>query len=149
MGEQDDTQGRVAHDRGKADAFLITGAPTPYDVQHRARVRRYLTLMAFRIPALVAGGVVYSMTGSAWWAVGIVVLSIPLPWIAVLIANDRPPRKRGELPNYLHGSDHDALGPQSIGATGPVLDGGADASPRTPAPRTIDSTTVDPPAAGS
>ena len=33
-------------------------------------------------------------------SLGIMVLSIPLPWIAVLIANDRPPRRAEEPRRY-------------------------------------------------
>lgn len=129
MGDQDGGTRRSTHDRAHGDAFLITGAPTPYDEQHRARVRKYLVLMAFRVPALIIAGIVYSTTGSGWWALGIIAISIPLPWVAVLIANDRPPRKRGEVPHYMYGHDHDAVGP-------PKLDTSA---------RSIDSTTVDNP----
>ncbi|MBE5431473.1 hypothetical protein E3G47_003066 [Mycobacteroides abscessus] len=32
---------------------LITAAAVSVEEQHRARVRRYLTIMAFRIPALI------------------------------------------------------------------------------------------------
>ena len=36
-----------------------------------------------------------------WWlALLFVVVSIPLPWVAVLIANDRPPRKQEEINRY-------------------------------------------------
>lgn len=118
-------------DRSKSDAFLITGAPTPYDEQHRARVRKYLGLMAFRVPALLIAGIVYSYTGSGWWALGIIAASIPLPWVAVLIANDRPPRKRGEVPQYLYGADHHVIRPQPLGST--------------PDHGTVDSTTLDTP----
>ena len=39
---------------------LITRAAPPYEVEHRKRVRKYLTLMAFRIPALIlAAGVTF------------------------------------------------------------------------------------------
>ncbi len=30
---------------------------------------------------------------SSWLAVGLLAASVPLPWMAVLIANDAPPRK--------------------------------------------------------
>lgn len=89
------------------ETFLITGAAPGLDEQHRARVRKYLTLMAFRVPALFAAGIAYSLTQNGWIALAIVAASIPLPWIAVLVANDRPPRKRGEVAHYLHG-DHPA-----------------------------------------
>jgi Protein of unknown function (DUF3099) len=48
--------------------ILITAAAPAYEVQHRQRVRKYLAIMSFRIPA----------------------------WVAVLIANDRPPRRAEE-----------------------------------------------------
>ena len=35
-----------------------------------------------------------------WLAVSLLVLSIPLPWMAVLIANDRLPIKREEPNRY-------------------------------------------------
>lgn len=98
------------------DAILITDAQQSLDDQHRARVRKYLTLMAFRIPALVIAGIVYTATGSGLWALAIVAVSIPLPWVAVLIANDRPPRKRGEVPQYLYGDHHTVIGPQPLSA---------------------------------
>lgn len=88
--------------REAPETFLITGAATGLDEQHRARVRKYLTLMAFRVPALFAAGIAYSMTHNGWLALAIVAASIPLPWVAVLIANDAPPRKRGQVARYLH-----------------------------------------------
>lgn len=71
---------------------LITAAAPAYEVQHRRRVRKYLTLMAFRIPALVLAAVAYGMWHNGLVSLLIVAASIPLPWMAVLIANDRPPR---------------------------------------------------------
>ena len=38
---------------------LITAAAPSYEEEHRARVRKYLTLMAFRIPALILAAVAY------------------------------------------------------------------------------------------
>lgn len=79
---------------------LITGAQPAYEIQHRQRVRKYLTLMAFRIPALILAAVAYSIWHNGLISLGILVLSIPLPWMAVLIANDRPPRKAEEPRRY-------------------------------------------------
>lgn len=134
-----------SHGRGHhvpAETFLITDAQESYEAQHRARVRKYLTLMAFRVPALVIAGIVYSSTGNGLLALGIVVLSIPLPWVAVLVANDRPPRKRGAVPHYLHGVDHSVFGPQELNPTTESAPRGPDS--RRPDSRTIDSHTVDP-----
>lgn len=82
---------------------LITRAELPYEVQHRQRVRKYLTLMSFRIPALVLAAVAYGIWHNGLISLAIIVASIPLPWIAVLIANDRPPRKATEPRRYQDG----------------------------------------------
>ena len=125
--------GERADHRALREAVLITDAQEALDEQHRARVRRYLSLMAFRVPALVIAGIVFSITGNGWIALGIVVLSIPLPWVAVLMANDRPPRKRGEKPHYKYGSDYDVLGTPAL----------TDRRRHDADHRVIDSTTVD------
>ncbi|ARG55135.1 DUF3099 domain-containing protein [Mycobacterium kansasii] len=75
---------------------LITAAAPSYEEQHRARVRKYLTLMAFRIPALILAAVAYGAWHNGLVSLLIVAVSIPLPWMAVLIANDRPPRSADE-----------------------------------------------------
>lgn len=83
-------------DGNKGRPVLITAAATSYEEQHRARVRKYLTLMAFRIPALILAAVAYGAWHNGLISLAIVALSIPLPWMAVLIANDRPPRSADE-----------------------------------------------------
>ena len=80
--------------------ILITRAAPAYEEQHRARVRKYLTLMSFRVPALILAALAYSVWENGLISLGILVLSIPLPWIAVLIANDRPPRRAEEPRRY-------------------------------------------------
>jgi len=76
---------------------LITEAAPSYDEEYSARKRKYLTMMALRVPCLVLAGVFHD----TWWlALGFVLLSVPLPWIAVLIANDAPPRKTEEVNRY-------------------------------------------------
>jgi Protein of unknown function (DUF3099) len=75
---------------------LITAAALPYEEEHRQRVRKYLTLMTFRIPALILAAVAYGIWHNGLISFLIVVASVPLPWIAVLIANDRPPRRAEE-----------------------------------------------------
>ncbi|WP_082975386.1 DUF3099 domain-containing protein [Mycobacterium sp. 1245805.9] len=75
---------------------LITSAAPSYEQEHRARVRKYLTLMAFRIPALILAAVAYGAWHNGLISLLIVAASVPLPWMAVLIANDRPPRRSDE-----------------------------------------------------
>ena len=85
------------------EAFLITRAENSPEEQHRARVRRYLILMAFRVPALILACIIYGATHNGLLALAVVAASIPLPWVAVLVANDRPARKRGEVAEYHYG----------------------------------------------
>jgi len=79
---------------------LITAAAPAYEEQHRERVRKYLTIMAFRIPALILAAVAYGIWENGLVSLAIIILSIPLPWIAVLIANDRPPLRAEEPRRY-------------------------------------------------
>ncbi|WP_067853686.1 DUF3099 domain-containing protein [Nocardia shimofusensis] len=96
-------------------AALITEAAPSLEDQHRSRVRRYTILMAIRIPALILAAVAYSLWGSALISLLIIGASIPLPWVAVLIANDRPPRRRDEPSRWdrprpaLEARTHDAI----------------------------------------
>ncbi|WP_121391105.1 DUF3099 domain-containing protein [Actinokineospora cianjurensis] len=76
---------------------LITEAEPSYEDQFAARKRKYMIMMGLRIPCLLLAGLTYQV----WWlALGFVALSIPLPWMAVLIANDRPPRKSEKVNRY-------------------------------------------------
>ena len=85
-----------ASDRDDAPVLITEAAPS-YDDQHAARRRKYAIMMSMRIPLLVLAGVFYHI----WWlALALVVLSVPLPWMAVLIANDRPPRKSEQVSRY-------------------------------------------------
>ena len=83
---------------------LITDAAVSYEEQYAARKRRYALLMGGRLALLVAAAAVYPL--SMWVAVALLALSIPLPWMAVLIANDGPARK--------------AEDPHRLGAPAPV-----------------------------
>ncbi len=86
--------------RHDEDPVLITEAQVSFDDEFAVRKRRYSIIMACRIPCLVLAGVSYMIFGSALIAVLLIVLSVPLPWIAVLIANDRLPKKAGKVNRY-------------------------------------------------
>lgn len=87
---------RTPDSRG-ATPVLITEAAPSYDDQQAARKRKYVLMMGMRFPCLILAGVFYH----TWWlALAFVALSVPLPWMAVLIANDRPPRKTEEVNRY-------------------------------------------------
>lgn len=81
-----------------ADPVLITDAPMSYEQQLAARKHRYKIMMGMRIPLMIAAAACYSIP---WLAVALLVVSIPLPWAAVLIANDRLPIKVVD-PNRYH-----------------------------------------------
>lgn len=70
---------------------VITEARPSYDEEFRHRRRRYVFMMLMRLPCLVAAAVLYH---TPWLAILIILVSIPLPWCAVLIANDGPARKQ-------------------------------------------------------
>ena len=100
---------------------LITGAALSYDEQHRQRVRKYLTLMAFRVPALILAAVAYGTWHNGLVSLAIIALSLPLPWIAVLIANDRPPRRAEDPRRYDDAGQRTPIFPR---ATRPALESG-------------------------
>ncbi len=77
--------------------ILITEAPPSYEQEFATRRRRYAIMMGSRVPFLVAAALCYQ---TPWLAVLLLVLSIPLPWMAVLIANDRLPRKSERFNRY-------------------------------------------------
>jgi hypothetical protein len=76
---------------------LITQAAPSRDDQQAARKRRYILTMGMRVPCLILA-VIFMQT---WWLmVFFVLISIPLPWVAVLMANDRSPRKAERVSHY-------------------------------------------------
>ncbi len=91
-------QGRHEHGRRSDDApVLITAAEPSYAEQYAVRRRKYVILMSARIPCLVLAAIFYQTWGLA---LIFVVLSVPLPWMAVLIANDRAPRKAEQVNRF-------------------------------------------------
>ncbi len=78
----------------RAQATVITEAEPSYDDQLKSRRKRYLLMMSLRVPCLILATVFYQ---TPWLAIMIIAISIPLPWMAVLIANDRPARKRTKV----------------------------------------------------
>ncbi|WP_280452934.1 DUF3099 domain-containing protein, partial [Nocardia cyriacigeorgica] len=81
-------------DGDERQAALITAAGLSYPEQHRRRVRKYVVLMACRVPSLLLATAVYAAGGPGWVAAAIMGVTLPLSWMAVLIANDRPPREK-------------------------------------------------------
>jgi hypothetical protein len=94
------------HERDETPVLITEAAPS-FEEQHAARKRKYITMMAMRFPCIFLALIFHE----TWWlALGFLVLSVPLPWVAVLIANDRPPRKAERVNRYRQGE----LSPQAI-----------------------------------
>ena len=104
---------------------LITRAAHSYEEQHRQRVRKYLTLMSWRIPAFLAAAAAYGIWHNGLVSLAILAASIPLPWMAVLIANDRPPRRAEEPRRFPDAPSRTALFPT---AERPALEAGRPAA---------------------
>lgn len=77
--------------------------------------------MFARIPCLLLAGVFYQ----TWWlALTFVVLSVPLPWMAVLIANDRGPLKAEHVNRLGHGVEGQDIPRRELeSGEHPVVDG--------------------------
>lgn len=77
----------------RAEPAVITQAEPSYDEQLAARRKRYLLTMSMRFPLLILATVFYH---HLWLSIPLLLISIPLPWMAVLLANDRPARQRAK-----------------------------------------------------
>jgi hypothetical protein len=80
------------------EPVLITAAEPSLAEQHAARKKRYAITMAVRAVAITLAAVFYQ--SALWLAIILAVLGVVLPWIAVVMANDRPPKHK-----LFHGYD--------------------------------------------
>jgi hypothetical protein len=105
---------------------LITNAERSQAEQLRSRQTRYISMMLTRVVCLLIGGVLISARAPMLWlwltlcAVGMVVL----PWLAVIIANDRPAKEQHRLVNRLRRRRAEPVSPRSLPTqpTGPTID---------------------------
>lgn len=101
---------------GRDEVSVITQARPSYEDEFRSRRRRYVIMMLMRLPCLVLAAALYH---TPWLALLIILVSIPLPWMAVLIANDGPARRPRQVPRGV-ANDQRAL----TAASADVVDGG-------------------------
>ncbi|MEU7902100.1 DUF3099 domain-containing protein [Actinoplanes sp. NPDC049118] len=75
---------------------LITDAARSQSDQLRSRQIRYVTMMSVRAGCLILGAVLISVKPPLLplWLILCAAAMVFLPWAAVLIANDRPPKSR-------------------------------------------------------
>ena len=81
-----------------SEPTLITEAAPSMADQHAARKRRYSITMAIRGTSLVIAALTAQY--SLWLMAVFAVLGTVLPWIAVVMANDRPPKKQLDPNRY-------------------------------------------------
>jgi hypothetical protein len=76
----------------RAEAVVITDAAPSFSAEQHRRTRRYTILMAVHLITFALAGVLYYY---AWWlGLVLLVVTIPLPWIAVVLANSPSRRFR-------------------------------------------------------
>jgi hypothetical protein len=80
----------------KKQPALITNAARSQDDQLRSRKIRYVTMMAGRAVCLIIGAILVSARPPLLplWLALCAAGMVFLPWAAVMIANDRPPKSR-------------------------------------------------------
>lgn len=81
--------------------ILITEAPVNADEEFEHRRRRYLVMMSLRAVCIIGAASTFSLSG--WIAAGFVAAALVLPWSAVLIANDRPPKQELRFRRFVDG----------------------------------------------
>jgi hypothetical protein len=98
----------------KKQPVLITDAARSQHDELRSRQTRYVIMMATRAGCLVLGAVLISVKAPllpVW--LGLCVLGmIFLPWAAVLLANDRAPKKKPSRPGPVTPTPQRALTPE-------------------------------------
>ena len=79
---------------------LITDAARSQGDQLRSREIRYVTMMGLRVTCLILGAILISVKPPLLplWLILCAAGMVFLPWAAVLIANDRPPKDRAPRP---------------------------------------------------
>jgi len=83
--------------------ILITEAPVNADDEYNQRRKRYLIMMIIR--ALCVIGAASTFRYSGWLAAAFIPAAVVLPWSAVLIANNRPPKQALKFRRFLPGGD--------------------------------------------
>jgi hypothetical protein len=107
-------QDRAVARKGQNDPVLITDAREDPETELRRREIRYVAMLVTRALCLIGAAVLVAQRPWLWqlWAVLCVMGAVVLPWLAVILANDRPPLRRGPTPS----------GPPAGSAAQPVLE---------------------------
>ncbi|MFC4145334.1 DUF3099 domain-containing protein [Micromonospora mangrovi] len=96
--------------------ILITDASRSQDDQLTSRQKRYVLMMGVRVACLVAGAILVGVKAPLLWlwlplcGLGMVLI----PWLAVLLANDRPPKEEHRLAHRFQARARDEAPPMSL-----------------------------------
>ena len=81
----------------RPEPVLITEAEPSLAEQHAFRKKRYAITMGLRAVFIILAAAFYQVV---WLMLIFALLGTVLPWIAVLMANDRPPKKKLHVNRY-------------------------------------------------
>jgi hypothetical protein len=102
--------------------ILITDAARSQDEQLRSRQVRYVVMMSIRAGCLIAGAILISLHAPLLWlwltlcGAGMIII----PWLAVILANDRAPKEQHRLAHRLHRRHRDERPARSLTAEPPT-----------------------------
>ncbi|WP_329007981.1 DUF3099 domain-containing protein [Micromonospora rifamycinica] len=98
--------------------ILITDASRSQDDQLTSRQKRYVLMMGIRVACVIAGAILVGVQAPLLWLwLPLVALGmILIPWLAVLLANDRPPKEEHRLANRFQPRRRDDTPPMSLTA---------------------------------
>lgn len=100
------------------EPILITDAARSQDEQLHSRQVRYVVMMAVRMLCVVAGAVLVGTGAPLLWlwlplcGLGMILI----PWLAVLLANDRPPKEQHRLAHRFRRDHRDPVQPRVLAA---------------------------------
>ncbi|MEQ4303201.1 DUF3099 domain-containing protein [Plantactinospora sp. B6F1] len=98
--------------------ILITDASRSQDDQLRSRQRRYIVMMSIRAVCIVVGAILVGAKAPLLWlwlpfcAAGMVLI----PWLAVLLANDGPPKEQHRIGAKLRRRQRHEPSPRALSA---------------------------------
>lgn len=77
-----------AKPRSRAVALITSARKSPLQDWHDRR-KIYASLQLARLPLLGTAGLLMWLTNNLWISASVALVSLPLPWIAVLLANEK------------------------------------------------------------
>ena len=103
--------------RGAPRPVIITDAERSRDDQLRTRQIRYLIMMSIRAVCLIVAAVLVSTKVPLLplWLALCVAAMVLLPWLAVILANDRPPKEEHRLSRRFRSGRVEPPPPNAVG----------------------------------